>query len=164
MKQDVRIHKEHLTPEELQFLVEKDEKESRTFYRAIRVFMIVCFAIPFVVAWMRAMDGDENPFDLGDYFLGVTFLLGFTGLCAWLAYRRSLQKVRTDIKNRSKTIERAKITRKQYMPHNHTYYFYLDSPNKLSIEVTESDYYMLNDGDEVNIEYSTNSKLYFGYF
>ncbi len=164
MKAEVRTHSEQLSPEELQFLVDKDEKETRTFYRAIRVFMVVCFIIPFIVAWMRAMDGDEHPFELGAYFLGVAFLLSFTGLCAWLAYRRSLQKIKTDIRKRSKTVERAKITRKQYMPHNHAYYFYLDSPTKLSIEVSESDYYMLNDGDEVNIEYSTNSKLYFGYF
>lgn len=164
MKQEARIHNEPLLPEELQFLKDKDEKETRTFYRAIRVFMFVCFVIPFIVAWLRAMDGDENPFELGAYFLGVAFLLSFTGLCAWLAYRRSLQKIKRDIKNRSKTVERTHITRKQYMPHNHTYYFYLDSPNKLSIEVSEADYHMLNDGDELNIEYSTNAKMYFGYF
>ncbi|HEY9178110.1 MAG TPA: hypothetical protein VIN07_10485 [Flavipsychrobacter sp.] len=164
MKQEVRIHKESLSPEELQFLMDKDQKETRTFYSAIRVFMFVCFVIPFIVAWLRAMDGDENPFELGAYFLGVGFLLSFTGLCAWLAYRRSLQKIKRDIKNRSKTVERTHITRKQYMPHNHTYYFYLDSPNKLSIEVSEADYHLLNDGDELNIEYSTNAKMYFGYF
>lgn len=164
MKQEVSIHKESLLPGELQFLMDKDEKETRSFYRAVRVFMFICFIIPFIVAWMRAMSGDETPFEYGDYFLGVTFLLSFTGLSAWMAYKRSLQKIKRDIKNRTKTIERTHITRKQYMPHNHTYYFYLDSPNKLSIEVSESDYYMLNDGDELNIEYSTNAKMYFGYF
>jgi len=164
MKQEVSIHKEVLSPEELQFLMDKDRKETRTFYRAVRVFMAVCFIIPFIVAWMRAMDGDENPFELGAYFLGVAFLLSFTGLCAWLAYRRSLQKVKADIRQMSKTVERTRITRKQYMPQNHTYYFYLDSPNKLSIEVSENDYHLLNDGDELNIEYSTHAKLYFGYF
>lgn len=164
MQQQVSIHKEALTPEELQFLKDKDEKETRAFFRAVRVFMFICFIIPFIVAWMRAMDGDENPFELGAYFMGVTFLLCFTGLCAWLAYRRSLQKVKADIRHNSKTIERTRITRRQYMPQNNTYYFYLSSPNKLSIEVSESDYYMLKDGDELNIEYSTHAKLYFGYF
>jgi len=164
MRKELVIENELMSDEELQFLINKDEKETRTFYRAISVFMIICFVIPFIVAWMRAMDGDEHPFELVAYFLGVGFLLSFLGVCAWVTYSRSLQKIKTDIKKRSKTVERTHITRKQYVAGNHTYYFYLDSPVKLSIEVSETDYHLLNDGDEVNIEYSTNAKLYFGYF
>lgn len=157
------IHDE-LSSTELDFLLRKDEKETKNFYTVISIFMIICFVIPFIVAWVRAFGGEGNPFSFVHYFLGVGYLLCFLGFCAWLAYRRTLQKIKTDIRLRSKTIERARITRKQQVKQNATYYFYLDSPNKLSIEVTEADYYELNEGDEINIEYSTNAKLYFGYF
>ena len=164
MKQAIQLHNELLSPDELRFLVEKDGKETRNFYKAISIFMVICFIIPFAIAWYKAIDGEEYAFSYTSYFLGVGYLLAFLGVGAWFAYRRTLYKIKKDIHHRSKTVERTHITRKQYMPHNHTYYFYLASPNKLSVEVTENDYYMLNDGDELNIEYSTHAKLYFGYF
>ncbi len=164
MQQELIKHNEQMSAEELQFLINKDEKETRSFYRTITVFMFLCFILPFAVAWGRAFYGDELSFEYGRYFLGVGFLLAFLGLCAWMAYRYSLQKLKTDIRTEAKTIERTTIKRKQYMPHNKTYYFYLDSATKLSIEVKEDDYHTFKDGDELNIEYSTNAKFYFGYF
>lgn len=164
MQEEQRLHNELMFTEELDFLIRKDEKDTRLFYGALRVLMIICFIIPFIVAWFRAFNGEKRPFEYGAYFLGVLFLLGFLGLCAWIAYRRVLYKLKMDVKNKMKTIERAKIVRKQYMPHDSKYYFYLDSPNKLSIEVSQKDYYLFGDGDELNIEYSANSKFYFGYF
>lgn len=164
MRQGQIKHNEQMSAEELLFLIRKDEQETRSFYRAISAFMVVCFILPFIVAWVRAFGGDKQPFEFGYYFLGVGVLLSFLGLCAWMAYRYSLQKLKNDIKTQAKTVERTTIKRKQYMPHNNTYYFYLDSSIKLSIEVGKDDYHMFNDGDELNIEYSTNAKFYFGYF
>jgi len=164
MQQELIKHNEQMSAEELQFLIHKDEQETRSFYRTISVFMVICFVLPFIVAWIRAFGGDKQPFEFGYYFLGVAFLLAFLGLCAWMAYRYSLQNIKTDIRKKAKTVERTTIKRKQYMPHNKTYYFYLDSATKLSIEVKEEDYHMFKDGDELNIEYSTNAKFYFGYF
>lgn len=158
------IIEEELSSDELAFLLKKDADESRNFYKVISIFMVVCFIIPFVVAWVRAFGGAGNAFSYLQYFLGVAYLLSFLGLCAWLAFRHTLGKIRQDIKKRSKTIERAKIVRKQLVQHSNEYFFYLDSPNKLSIQVLEADYYLFDSGDEINIEYATNSKLYFGYF
>ncbi|MCB9046014.1 MAG: hypothetical protein H6550_07730 [Chitinophagales bacterium] len=164
MSQQPVIHSEQMSADELQFLISKDEKETRLFYKAISALMVICFILPFIVAWVRAFAGDEQPFEFGYYFLGVGFLLSFLGFCSWLAYRFTLQKIRTDIKKGTKTVERTIITRKQYMPHNNSFYFYLDSATKLSIEVSQNDYLMFSKGDELNIEYSTNAKFYFGYF
>ena len=69
-----------------------------------------------------------------------------------------------DLLAQVKVIEVNQITRKQYMPQNNTYYFYIQSPARLSIEVTQQDFYRLNEGDEVSIEYALHSKLYLGYF
>lgn len=61
-------------------------------------------------------------------------------------------------------IEKTHITEKKYMPQNDSYYFYLDSPTKLSIEVSQDDYRKLDIGDEINIEFGRYSKEYFGYY
>lgn len=150
--------------EELEFLTKKENKERVQFYRIFRYFMIVSFIAPFILAWFRAVDGQEDPFSYSYYFLGVLFLLVFSGGTLYVSYYFTLRKVQADIRDRTKTIEYTHITRKQYMPHNNSYYFYLNSPNKLSIEVSEGDFHSMESGDELSIEYTTHSKLYLGYF
>jgi hypothetical protein len=157
-------YNEPMDGDELAFLYRKEEKERMQFYKVIRILMILSFICPFVIAWFRAVEGQEDPFSYLHYFVGVVFLLCFSGAGVYLAYHRNLKRVQQDIKISTKTIELTHITRKQYMPQNNTYYFYLDSPNKLSIEVNEEDYRRLEQGDEVNIEYTTFAKLYLGYF
>lgn len=164
MSGEVSIYQEQMTAEEISFLAQKDEQETKNFFKVMSIFMVICFILPFIVAWFRALDGAENPFSWVYYFLGVLYLLCFLALCAYLAYRRSLLKIKRDIKENTKTIERTTIKRKQYMPHNKTYYFFLESSNKLSIEVTADDYERMRKGDELSIEYSTYAKFYFGYF
>lgn len=157
-------YNEPMNGDEMAFLYQKEGKERKQFYKVIRVLMILSFICPFVVAWFRAAEGVGNPFSYIHYFVGVIFLLCFSGSGVYLAYNRNLKKVQQDIKRCTKTIELTHVTRKQYMPQNNTYYFYLDSPNKLSIEVNEEDYHRMEQGDEVNIEYTTYAKLYLGYF
>lgn len=157
-------YNELMSDEELAFLIKKDEHETKLFYKVLTVMVTISFILPFIVAWMRAANGEEAPFEFGYYFLGVGFLLSFVGVCAYAAYVFVISNVKTDIKNKTKTVERARIKRKQKVRQNGTYYFYLDSPNKLSIEVSEEDYYRLGEEDEINIEYSQKAKFYFGYF
>lgn len=157
-------YREQLNRDELSFLRRKEEKERKQLYKVVRVFMILSFLCPFVVAWLRAFRGQENPFLFTHYFIGVVFLMMFSAAGIYWSYYHNLRKVQMDIKHATKTIERTSITRKQYMPVNHTYFFYLSSAVKLSIEVAEVDYHRLNKGDEVSIEYTTFSKLYLGYF
>lgn len=164
MQNNPAIYTDTMTDEELQFLIRKDEKETVLFYRVVRVLMVICFVIPFIVAWVRAAKGDEKPFEYGYYFLGVLFLMTFLGVVLFAAYKNVMEKLKLDIKRKIKIVERTKIVRKQFVRQNNTFFFYLDSPNKLSIEVAERDYRMFNDGDELNIEYSKYSKFYFGYF
>ena len=56
------------------------------------------------------------------------------------------------------------MVRKLHMAGRDAWYFYLDSRVKLSIEVSQDDYYNIDEGDEVCIEYTTHSKQYLGYF
>ncbi len=163
MSFDLVQYREPLNRDELSFLRRKEERDRRQIYRIARIFMILCFICPFLVAWLRAFDGRENPFSLATYFLGVLFLAVFSATGIYWGYYNNLRKVQMDIKHKTKTIERTYIIRKQYMSANNTYFFYLSSSVKLSIEVEEFDYRRLEKGDEVNIEYTTFSKMYLGY-
>lgn len=163
-------YNEPLETEELAFLKREEALERRQFFKITKVFMVLSFIIPFVFAWFHAARQTENeavasnPFSYLHYFVGVFFLLAFSGTALYISYKRTLAKVQQDIKHGTKTVEHCNITRKQYMPQVNNYYFYISSPTKLSIEVSEEDYHRLNNGDEVSIEYSTYSKTYLGYF
>ena len=164
MSLDLVKYREALSGDELSFLRRKETKERKQFYKVVRVFMILCFVCPFIIAWFRAIEGVENPFSLTYYFLGVSFLATFSGAGIYWGYYNHLRKVQKDIRVGTKTIERTYVTRKQYIPSNNSFYFYLSSAIKLSIEVNEPDFRRLDTGDELSIEYTTYSKLYLGYF
>lgn len=126
--------------------------------------MVLCFLVPFLLAWLWALDGAPDPFSVKRYFLGVCMLMLLAGGGIFLAYRRVLHPLRLDLRQGTKTVERVHLTRKVYMLQNNTHHFYLDSPTRLSIEASPEDYARLDEGDEVNIEYTTCSKIYLGYY
>ena len=158
------VHTESLNLSERQFVMRRARHEGRQLYKVGRVLMMLCFIIPFLLAWLWALDGAPDPFSPKRYFLGVGLLGTLSGGGVYLAYRRVLHPLRTDLRLGTKTVERAHLTRKVYMLQNNTHYFYLDSPTKLSIEASPEDYNRYDAGDEVNIEYMTYSKIYLGYY
>lgn len=164
MSVEIVRYLEPLSTDELAFLKRKEGTDRRHFFRSIRLLMLICFILPFAMAWGKAIAGVPNPFSYGKYFAGVAILGSITGIGAGIAYRNNLYRLQQDLRRRTKTIERTTITRKRFMPQNNTCYFFLDSPTKLSIEVSAQHFDRLNVGDEVNIEYSTFGKTYFGYF
>jgi hypothetical protein len=164
MSVEIVRYLEPLNAEEIAFLRRKEIRERRQLYKTVRILTMICFAFPFAMAWGQAIVGVPNPFSYGRYFTGVGILLFLTAGGTWMAYKSNLYNVHKDLKRGTKTIERATITQKRFMPQNNTCYFFLDSPTKLSIEVASEYYDRLNIGDEVNIEYSTYGKSYFGYF
>ena len=159
-----QLYTEALTEEELLFLVRKERRERRQYYKAYRMLMFLSFIIPFAGAWYRATDGAPNAFSKMKFFAAAGVLLSISTFSTYLTYRVNLRKVQLDIKQKTKTIERNRITRKLYIGTKNTWYFYITSLIKLSIEVSQVDYERLNEGDEVSIEYTTHSRLYLGYF
>ncbi len=153
-----------MAPDETAFLKRQEARERRQLYRVLRVLLPICFGLPFAGAWGKAFAGMPNPFSYAGYFSGVGVLLFLTLGGAGIAYRASLYKLHRDLRAGTKTVERTIITRKRYMPQTNTHFFYLASAVKLSIEVSAEYYAALSAGDEVNIEYATHSKAYFGYF
>jgi hypothetical protein len=161
---ELQLYYEPLDTGELDFLKRKEARERRQYYRAFRLLMFLSFIIPFSGAWYRAYDGAPNAFSIIRFFVSAAILLFMSVTGTYISYRIHLHKIQSDIKYKTKTIETSHITRKQYMPQNNTYYFYINSPNKLSIEVSQKDFHRMKDGDEVNIEYTTHAKMYLGYF
>jgi hypothetical protein len=157
-------HEEPLAPEERAFLTRKERRDRAALYKVARVFLVLCFACSFLVACARAALGAPNPFAYGTFFSHVAFLMGFSGIGLYAGYFSFLRKVQRDLRRGTKTIERSRVIRKLYMPQTDTYFFYIDSPNRLSIEVSEYQYHAAGLGDEVNIEYTTVSKYYLGYY
>ena len=164
MSFELQRYTEPLESSELSFLVRKEQKERSQYYKVYNLLTIFSFIIPFAGAWYRAFDGAPNAFSPLRYFLAVGVLFSLTTFSTYVSYRFNLNKVQLDIRDRTKTIETNHITRKLYLAAKQTYYFYIDSSIKLSIEVSAADYERMKEGDEVSIEYATHSKLYLGYF
>jgi hypothetical protein len=152
-----------LSKDEIYFLRRKERVERKQFYRVVRMLLLLCFSCPFVVAWIRALAGADDPFGAFTYFASVGFLMSFGGAAAYVSYRTHLMRVQRDLRGGTKTIERVHILRKQYMPQTSEYFFYIDSESKLSIEVSADDYTRFQRGDELTIEYTTHSRHYLGY-
>jgi hypothetical protein len=158
------LHTEPLEADELRFLELKEEKERSQYYKVFSILMVVSFLFSFSGSWYRAYEGAPNAFSAVRFFLCTGILLSLSGGAVYFTYRRDLHKLQTDIKGKTKTIEITHIKYKKYMPQNKSYHFYLQTPNKMSIEVTQAEFYTLNEGDEVTIEYTTCSKFYLGHY
>ena len=161
---EIKRYTEPLDDGELQFLEKKESKERSQYYKVFRLLMILSFIIPFAGAWYRAYDGAPNAFSATKFFFTAAVLLSISSVSTFITYRVNLRKVQLDIQDRTKTIEISHIIRKLHIGAKNTYYFYIDSNVKLSIEVSHNDYERMNTGDEICIEYATHSGQYLGYF
>lgn len=164
MNQTPLRYKESLNTDERLFLKDKELKERKQLLKVIRTMLLLCFIIPFIFAWFRAFADDPDPFSYLYYFIGVIFLMLFSGIPTWIAYNASLRKLQMDIRRNFKIAELVRVTRKQYMKANNTFYFYLNSTIQLSIEVSPETYHTLAEGDELVIEYLPQTKYYLGYY
>lgn len=170
-------YEETMSESEFSFLQQKAIKEKGLLYRVIRNLSVIFVFIPCCIGIimeslkryqldtaMRAMEERDNPDAIRDYFIGMVVLLLLVAICSALYYYKTLWKLQKDLKRNLKSIEQTSIWRKQFINTNNSFHFYLDSRTKLSIEVSKEDFKRLEEGDEINIEYSTYSQVYFGYF
>ena len=164
MSEEPAIHIEPLEAEELTFLLSKEEKERSQYYKVFSILMVVSFVFSYAGSWYSAFEGAPNAFSPVRFFVCTTILLSLSGGAVYFTYRKDLHKLQQDIASRSKTIEITHVKYKKYMPQNKTYHFYLQTPNRMSIEVTQAEFYELDEGDEVTIEYTPNAKFYLGHY
>lgn len=170
-------YEEPMNESELSFLKKKEEKEKRLFIRTVRNLSVLFIIIPCCLGIimeslkrsgdtpaMAAIREKEDPHVYLYYFFGMLFLLLVVGIVSFVSYSRTLKKLSKDIRIGRKTVEETTVSRKMFIESNNTYHFYLNSTFRLSIEVSKEDYENYAEGDEINIEYSSYSKNYFGYF
>ena len=155
---------EPLEASELLFLINKVNDEQKQYLKIYGILVIMSFVFPLAGSWYRETDYSELQFSGFRFICSTAVLLFISTFSTYSTYRVFLRKIKLDVRRKTKTIEGQKIIRKLFVPLNKTYHFYLDSQIKMSIEVSAQFYNQLNEGDEVNIEYSTYSKEYFGYF
>jgi hypothetical protein len=177
MQAPAYTYEESMNESELSFLKKKEEKEKRVFTRTVRNLSVLFIIIPCCLGIimesikrrndtpdMAAMREKEDPHVYLYYFFGMLFLLLLVAVGSFISYNRTLKRLSKDIRSGKKTVEQTIVARKQFIESNNTYHFYLNSTFRLSIEVSKEDYESYAEGDEINIEYSSNSKDYFGYF
>ncbi len=160
---ELKQYNEPLNEGELIFLEEKETKERRQYYKVFQVLMAGSFLIPFIASWYRAYEGAPNAFSYPKFFVSAAILLTISSIAIYLSYRVYHKNIQLDLRDKTKTIETNRITKKVTVPSKNAYYFYIDSTVKLSIEVSEEYYSSLNDGDEVSIEYTNFTSDIFRY-
>lgn len=158
------IRLEPLTEDEINFLSQKQEKESRAYYFGMKIMAGVCILLPLGIANIIILDETQNLSFWEAYLYAQIIMLIIFILVMMATYIRKLFYINQDLKHRQKIIESTEITQKKFMPHNQSFHFYINSQIKLSIEVSQEDFLNFVEGDEINIEYSQYSKEYFGYF
>lgn len=169
MKNNSEKYVENLSEDELAFLKKKAKKEERTFQKLLKVMLLGAMVISFAGAWKNIQNdkkvfNTETIFSWENYFITLITLSVIFFIAIRFSRSTELTKIKKDIQQKKKIIERVIITRKTFLPHNNTFHFYLNSLSKLSIEVEEQDFTLLEEGDEISIEYAQNSGIYFGYF
>jgi hypothetical protein len=169
MKSRSEKYVEKLSEDELAFLRKKAKKQERTFQKLLRVLLLGAMLISFAGAWKNIHNDNkvfntETIFSWENYFITLITLSVFFLVAMRFSRNTELNKINKDIRQQKKIIERVIIERKTFLPHNNTFHFYLNSLQKLSIEVDEEDFALLEEGDEISIEYAQNSGIYFGYF
>lgn len=170
-------YEEPMEAPEFSFLQEKAIKEKRLLARVVRNLSVIFIIIPCCIGItleslkraeltpaLRAIEDKNDPYFVRNYIIAMVVLLLVVAVSCAIYYYRTLWKITKDIKRNLKSIEQAIIERKQHISSNDSYHFFINSKIQLSIEISKEDFEKFEEGDEINIEYSTYSKIYFGYF
>jgi hypothetical protein len=160
----LRTYQEPLTDAELGYLVRKAQSDRKQFVQVYRILFLLSLLFSYLGAIYRRYDFGPESFSFLKFFVTFGILLSLSSISTWIVYRSSLHKIETDVREKQKTIEGHRINKKMFVPMKNTYHFFIDCPDKLSIQVNATDFGAYREGDEVFIEYASHSKEYFGYF
>ncbi len=160
-------YKDKMTATELAF-VQKKYKENSAMYtlfmkRMVYIVMGFCAIMIFIeVAFMQPAieKGNYKPIAL-NIVLIMSIILS---LIILLSYYLVLYNMARDAKQGSKVVEQANVIEKKYFNHLDQFYLYTNSLNVTKLEVSKKDFDTINLGDEINLEYSSYCKEFFGYF
>lgn len=171
----ITITEEPMNDSEIAYLQHMRDEQIPLLRRTIRVFAILCLILPCVLGIIMGIfrafskripkPGDAPlPNILMVCLIGMIGLVIIVGFATFFSYARTILPIVRDIKRRFKIVEKSEIVRKHYMKENNSFHFYISSHTRLSIEVEAADFTAYDIGDEINIEYTRNAKIYLGYY
>ena len=155
---------EPLDDDEIFFVTKKYEKVSKEYLRIMNLFLIASGVIPLILAIGFGIVFNDIRMFYRIFTISLVSLIIFFCIISVIFYFIQLYAVYKDNKFKTKTLEQCIITKKNYIQINNSFHFYINSDVKYSIEVSENDFNMFNLGDEINIEYTTFSKEFLGYY
>jgi len=157
-----------LNTDELEFIERRYRSESKIYMRAMNVLLALGVLAPLVFCVILIFSQGEEDLSMNAlynvFFIGLIAMMIFVGLIAIVSYRVKLLAYYKDRRHKQKLVEFTYVKQKKYMSLNDTYHFYLESPNKYTIEISPTDFEKWQLGDEICIEYAQYSKEYFGYY
>lgn len=163
-----------LNSDELDHLTTKLAKEKSIFIKAILMLSFLGFLIPTIAALIyfsidqKIEEKQESyvvvPFTITYYYISLIVIFALIGIAAYVGYRFGYNKFQLDIRKKLKVIETVVIHKKHHVDINDSFFFFIHSKIRSSIEVSPEDFKYYQVGDEINIEYSLHAKEYFGYF
>lgn len=155
---------EPMDEDELQFIQQQYEKESKSYMKVMNILLVPTVGIPLLVGLIYYFRFENKEFMFQVFTYAILTTLTFFSIIAFTGYKRNIRPLKRDVSEKSKFVESSLIVEKKYMELNNSYHFYLNHAFKYSIEVSAADYNFFNVNDEINIEYARYSKEYFGYY
>lgn len=173
-----RFYLEKLEKHEEQYLIDKLFEYKRRLRKIMRVFAILTLCVPIVIAGLlyiaaefdaeRKGTEEENQMIRDNITLNtlLTFFVvgGIGSFVSTGFYFEYIRRLQGDLKQGQKVVEQAFISKKQFVPHNHSYFLHLHHPHTSLLKVEEHFYRQFEVGDEINLEYAPRTKIDFGYF
>ena len=154
-RRELIVREESLLREEGAFLLRRIGSARTQRYKTATAFMIISFLVPFIFAWVNAIEDDPETtaFSYEKYFGGVAYLLCLSAAILLITYWRNSWPLVQDFKKGFKITEQTTVTRRLFVEQNGSCHLFLASPNQSSIEVERADFENVRVGDEINIAY-----------
>lgn len=163
---------EPLNAEELAILEEKYASQRRFFLRFYNIFGMVFLFIILIVFYAAISQPDEgihsriiekqHTIYFAKYMI-PGLLLFFTLVCT-SHFSIAVGGLRKDIKDGVKIIEYVTVKRKNIMPADKTYHFYIISNFKTHLQVSKEVFELYRINDQLTIEYAPHSKTFLAYY
>lgn len=135
---------------------------------ALLIPMVVFFSLPrsgpkrtyTASSWKKVDDGKVVPY-WGMWAINLGVLGAATVIPGILILRKRVLSVRKDLRSGFKEEVDYTIQRKQHFPLTGQYFVWIDDPDNLDHEVSEENYYNLQEGDTLCVYRGKHSKLVF---
>lgn len=159
---------EPLSQKEIDFIENLLERDSVGYFKVMRLIILVALIVGGIIGLIATFTTPANEleqqFSIRKFIITVSFSLLLILLMLIYGKKKYSWKYKQDLKNGLKLVLLLPIQRKQYVPINQTFFFYVDEPSVKVVEVSELDFHQFEQGDLIHVEVAKYSRTYLGYF